>query len=386
MSALSRRATRASIGLVAASFLSVQGCQDPVEQVPALPIQYQTEHLDIGTDFTLPVCAGNLRLLDEQVEFVEQYLNVEIEAPIRVSWYYSSMDLEGCENPVAGCWNGYDVRSNWEALNHELVHAVVGSSWNVAASPMFSEGLAVALEGEDLKSSKSNLEFTLAQEDLSTTNYETSGHFIRWLIEVYGISKFESAYSKADRGTSVEKIQVRALESTYGMSVDDLFAQYKDESPEYYRGLGPFSCGSNPLPWDGARWEHSFDLDCSEDHTLGRYGNLSTGEIWRRASVEIPSEGLYTIRVFGGAATLVHCLNEDTNTVVDPGEHVRKSWDDGRGHGLFPWGGWEDALYEPGVEWFVSLTPGYYVVWVGAQGVEPREVSVAIEAPDPTSP
>jgi hypothetical protein len=71
--------------LLASTLALLVGCDLP-------PIEYETEHLMIGTDREGPLRAGTLHEFDQQVQFVEQTLDFEVEGKLEVHIFEDGVD------------------------------------------------------------------------------------------------------------------------------------------------------------------------------------------------------------------------------------------------------------------------------------------------------
>ncbi len=362
----------------------------PQYEEASLEVTHETDYLEIGTDFENPVCAGNLKLMDEQVEFVAQVLEHELNGPFSVSWYEWYTDIEACSESAMACTkNNGNVYTNWDSMAHELVHAVANEV-NPDAPPVFAEGLAVMLEGVTLGTPFA-LSEVIAHENVSSVDYEGLGHFTRWLIDTYGIDAYLTAYEAAEWSDDIASSQNEAFRLAYGKEWSELVAEHKRDAPDYFRGLGPFEiCATDDvLPWNGERWEHTITVDCASDSTIARLGNLNQPEMWRRVAIEIPETGRYRFEFNSEysavAAQINACMSSDSAMEGDlpllDDWTVDTVWGEKRRFGLFQWVGWPANLgpFMPGHAaigvWF---EPGKYIIWVGAKGVDPADISVSI--------
>ena len=329
--------------------------------------------------------------MDEQVEFVAQLLEQELNDPFSVFWYEWYTDIEACPESAMACANNNgDVFTNWDSMAHELVHAVA-NELNPHAPPVFAEGLAVVLEGTTLPNLGSPTPDVTVHETLSSLSYVRVGHFTRWLVDTYGIDALLTAYEAARWSNDLAKRQDEAFKLAYGKGWNELLEEHERDAPDYFRGLGPFEiCATDDvLPWDGNRWEHTVVVDCASDSTIARLGNINEPEMWRRVAVEIPKTGWYRFEFsseFAAVAAQINaCMASDSAMeaelpVLDDWT-VETVWGDRRTLGLFGWVGWpaEFGPFMPGhPDVRVWFEPGKYIICVGAKGVDPVDISVSI--------
>lgn len=268
--------------------LTVSGCSD----LP--PIEYKTEYIDIGVDSDDPVCEGSLRALDDQVAWVEEQLEFEVDHRLTV-YLFADGPGEFCDfdDPGGGCYNPRreHVYSTLGAARHEVIHAAVDQLG--VPTPFFSEGIALALQGGMIgffwSTPSSNL--GLDTNDLS---YGTAGHFGRWMLERYPPDQIREIHDKSSttRGRSHAE---SAFEKVFGESFAEVEEEYFASSPEYYRTI---DITPKPAVGDGpgdgpGDWRVSLEFDCGSEDTRG----IEAGGMWREAVFQIASAGWYVLEV-----------------------------------------------------------------------------------------
>ncbi|MCA9656002.1 MAG: hypothetical protein H6712_02025 [Myxococcales bacterium] len=118
----------------------------------------------------------------EYIELVEDFLGAPSDERIEIYLYADSPPQCAlvCYTP-----EGY-IAANWNALDHEVVHAVVARFADPA--PFWNEGIAEVLtkRGTDRCGQVSVTDNVSARES-TEVDYATAGHFVRWLVETRGI-------------------------------------------------------------------------------------------------------------------------------------------------------------------------------------------------------
>ncbi|MEZ5480590.1 MAG: hypothetical protein R3E95_24830 [Thiolinea sp.] len=271
---------------------------------------------------------------------------------------------------VAGCWKPPTAYSSWDALSHELVHAVSAIEQEHPNS-VLAEGLAEALSGSVMVSlsaeSRASMRDRLgAAIDLSSSGYQSAGHFVRWLVNEFGFSAVWKFYTSASPQNASWDVG-DAVEEAFGISEGVLFDRYESESREFYPGLGPFRCGSGEqLQWSsGVGWKG--ELLCADERSVTRINADGSAEIWRRWSVAIPADGVYRVSVSGGGGSITRCLEEplDEAELPDfPASPIAVDWIAGQAPLYRPGGGGVNVL----VGQQLLLEAGSYDLWVARKG------------------
>lgn len=239
---------------------------------------YETEQLKITLDESLPgrLCEGDLRYLQGEVDRIEQTLGLQMHRPADVVLYRQRTD---CDSPQ-GCYDRrpHRVRATWASISHELVHAVArGRGPRKKNRAFFREGIAEAIS--DHTHFPRHLTWPSENLPISSSaglDYETAGHFSRWLLEHHGSAGLRALL----RGESFAAV--------YGESIEDAEQRWVAEAPWLYPHLDP--CPYPPLLADADGWAEALPLDCSRDDVRagGFVGLLETCR-----SFEIETPGLY---------------------------------------------------------------------------------------------
>lgn len=259
--------------------IGASACQEPL---PA--IRYVTEKALIGTDFDEEVCPYQLEAIDHQIRFVEDMLQAPSDEKVTI--YAYANDLPGCD--ALGCSYPEDdiIKTNWAAIDHEVVHAVVA---RFAAEPkvFWSEGIAVALEEKGTHEGWSRVMENVGITDFRQLDYSTAGHFVRGLLE----DEEPLLIRRVLEGESTDAV--------YGQSIEELAAAYEVGHPYAYPPWFPCDYPALPSPEEG-RWMETIDVSC--DHPEG-----TAGENYRRSvvrSVELAA-GTYALETVGGSGTRI---------------------------------------------------------------------------------
>ena len=348
-------------GLLAYSCV-LAACQELPE------LQYETEHLRIGTRFEESLCRGDLDRLEALVTDLEVQLDASVERPIEV-YVWSDIDADPpdwCDGNLEGCYVEADraIYTSERSIGHELVHAVVDTFADPA--PFWSEGAADALEFTRTQYSSSPPSETVESD---APNYSTASHFARWLINSYGIESYRALLRQG--GSARE-----AFASTYGLSIEEAEASYFDEAPASYGALN--ACGHPSLPSTGEGvWSESFEIDCASPHVYG--GSLS---MLIKRELVISEHGHYAVSTTADGGLLSRCQDEDyliAPTLDEPELYgdvpaYTEAVLDGY---LVPLPGNEEARV-------LELAPGRYELAVGYLSYETQTAEVEVaRVPDP---
>ncbi|EDM80665.1 hypothetical protein PPSIR1_37269 [Plesiocystis pacifica SIR-1] len=322
-----------------------------------MAIRYETEHLQIGTGFDYPLCAGDLAAYEAQVVGLESLLSTTVDEPITV-YLWEDAPSSYCGEGPQGCYSPDEnaIYTTSFALDHELVHAVV---YGFARPPgFFDEGSAEALRRRRLVSVQQP--DPLANFELSggEVDYGSAGLFMRWLWERFGAEAFIAILKD-------ERPPLEAFEAVYGMSPESAEAMFFEELPYGYPPLT--SCEVDPLPAvDEGRWEASVRLDCGSDDVYGGDGVRGTAR-----TVTLTEAGDYAVSFEGVSATIRRCADEILELAPEDGD---PAWGDVPPTTSTMRAGYVRAL-EPSNT--LTLVPGRYMVY--AVGAPEQSVSMAVE-------
>lgn len=279
---MTRVLLRLRLGLVGGA-LTCPACLD----LP--PIEYETEKALIGADFELELCPEDFVWIDRHIEFVEDMLDAQSDDKIEIYLY------AGQPPRCHGGLSCYDkrrrvVRTHWADLSHEVVHAVVD---RFAEPPTFwNEGIASALDANGTFAGVATVVQSVHVRDSLDLDYNTSGHFVRWLLEEHDPTLMRPI------------LEGGSFESLYGMPFADVADAYEKERPAAYPPW--FPCDYPLLPMEGGRWRETVEAACD---TPGGTRTDGIGFSVRRTVELMP--GRYEVQTLGGIGTrLLGCQLE----------------------------------------------------------------------------
>lgn len=318
------------MGILVASTMLV-ACSEPLPD-----IRYVTDKAEIGTDFDHTICPSDLAWLDGHIEFVEDFLGAPTGERIEI-YLYSDLPpqctLVGCYTP-----EGY-IAANWNALDHEVVHAVVDRFADPA--PFWNEGLAESLTKRGTyRGEQMTVTDNVSATESTEVDYATAGHFVRWLIETQGIDPV------------LDVLEGASVEQALGGTLDELEAEHAADAPYTYPPIRD-ACDFTPLPAVGdGEWAESIRVTCDEEG-VSRFEGF-----WLSAVrvVELTA-GRYELVVTGGeGARIVGC--QDRAWPEPPPEMVNGDVPNAVENGQTAWG----ILFESGPTHELELTDGRYKI------------------------
>lgn len=328
--------------------LAMFGCQ----QDSTLAISYQTEHLDIGVELDHPLCRGDLDALERIVLEVEDELEVEMQDVTTVYvWdderWWSGPNQNCQEDAALGCFDvsAGTVSTSYEALNHELVHATMGSR---GTHPFFDESVADIYAGDQTR-----LGSSLPSDSAGTDQYgidrATGRHFVRWIRERWGLHRLAQLL---DSGEST----FENFEGVYGVSLADAEAMYVDDAPFGYPSL--HVCTAPPLLGQDSTWTAQLGLDCDAGSDTRVAGD---GMIMHR-TFTIVTPGRYRIRTDADWFDIFRCSGPRADE-PQPGDDLK---DAPEHHAGYPIGAFHH--YTGGVVHQLELDAGTHDIGVGLLG------------------
>lgn len=287
----------------------VIGCNYPTK----LPIEYETEHLQIGTEPNdSPLCRGDLIALDQQIAKIEDELELELAKTYTVymwseeSWWAGAINNCHSSGTPFGCTSESraTIWTSREALSHELVHAVMGTSGSL--HPFFKEGLAELYGGRQTRFGFSAPSAN-ADADRFTSDIRTATHFLRWLRERWGPQPLARLARDGQSGFSDFK-------SIYGMTIEEAEQLYFVEAPHAYASL--YGCQEPDLASAEVieGWMDSLTLDCETGVDTRGAG---VGLIVHR-TLEVPEPGYYSVSTDGEWFDIYRCGNRFDAPAPDP--------------------------------------------------------------------
>jgi len=279
--------------ITAASILL--GCNFPTE----LPIRYETEHLEIGTEFDDSLfCRGDLLELERRVARTEDELEFTLKETYTVYvWSDESWGSGAAKNCGPGDALGCTRKSRatiWTtrfSLEHELVHAVIGKS---RLHPFFEEGLAEVYGGGQTRFGQSAPSAN-SSTDRASADVQTAAHFLRWLRERWG-PHYLALLARTEDGFD-------DFEAVYGMSINAAEQLYFAEAPYAYAAFDDCDAGDLAAADIADRWVDQIELDCDAGaDTL----NAGDGIIVHR-SLNISEAGYYSVMTDGEWFDIYRC-------------------------------------------------------------------------------
>lgn len=266
--------------LVSAALCTLACCQAPDERVVTEVGRVAVVRYDT------PLCAGDVLRMEELVHRVEDALDVTVTDPIPVFLYDRYADVtDRCWPGVAGCYTDGEVHTLWQALEHELVHAV--DSLLGTPAPFWSEGMAEALSSRTRRG-ETRVAVNVEIEDGRDIDIVTAGHFVRWLQVEYG-----------DEGLREIGADVPFLEA-YGIDLTDAIDDYEARAPWSYPDWDP--CRGELLEPTGVdAWELNVEIDCAEPFSTSE----SSLGIGATRVVDIERAGTYRVALHGGRSLQV---------------------------------------------------------------------------------
>lgn len=236
--------------------IALFGCEPDVEG-----LSYETPRMQIYTDFSEPLCQGNLDDMEGFIDSVEHTLGVEMPTPLEVYlWNEGEVPVhQGCSEDARSCYRPrpHRINSTFNFLYHELAHAAVADLGN--STIFLSEGLASAMEPRISLFKGINPAVQWHQTKKEARFYGYDGHFTRWLLDTYGPAPWRKLYE--GRGSE------RDFEKIYGISLSDASDQYLETSvwafAQIYRRSLP------TLPTGEFGWYEEVEFDCSGSDALG---------------------------------------------------------------------------------------------------------------------
>ncbi len=196
--------------------------------------------------------------LEESFHKAVNYLQVQYNNKITFFVYSSVQDKEKNSgfNGYGMAWPSlesaagfYESPQNYGAIGpHELVHLIVYWTVGIMTSLALDEGIAVAVTGHYMRSNEypDGIPVHIAAAQLNSMQkikpvsavfdnrawgsvhdqdhvlyYNQSGSFVAYLVESYGIQKFNQFYTRASANEYRSSFQ-----QIYGMSIDDFYQQW----------------------------------------------------------------------------------------------------------------------------------------------------------------
>jgi hypothetical protein len=215
--------------------------------------------------------------------------------------------------------------------HHELAHAA-NCEWRSGSAPAFQEGLAVNFEITKLTAKTDPYDFVLAAKPKGL-DYDAAGHFVRWLLETHDVAAFRELFETAPRNGGEQVLDV--LESVYGKSADELFAEYDETAP--YMWIPHRQCTDiDTLEPQAGVWEFNAIFDCDDPSTFGpderegtdiSYDYLATTAVYQSFLIDIETPGHYLFeREFDTWLQIERCLDQPSLTEAEAETLWQHDW------------------------------------------------------------
>jgi len=277
------------------------------EAEPPFEPQYETERLRIGTSLEARICSEVMNVWEAQIDEIEQLLGISRD----FAWLYLYADDEtgtigmdcGKDVPVKGCWRDPVVRTTFEAVTHELVHA-----WTATVRrgplPLLQEGIAVRMQGNAQRAGAALTMEDLYAEEIHERSYPAAGHFVAWLIATHGVERFMELYARSARKMTPAATSALFLD-VLGSTAEEVVLDYSTHSKELYPGAGALACGrAEPVAWKGDAAVWYADGSCEGGGWWGFEGSWGL----ERVTIELTTSGSYVFDTGGREFWLTHCL------------------------------------------------------------------------------
>ncbi len=286
--------------------MGVAACQ------PLPPLEYETEHLQLATDFSAPVCAGTLRQLESSTSRIVNALSSSPADDAFVVYWLEDDLLEFCDDDASGCYYpGTRVMfAKGQSIAHELVHAVIDSPGEVF---FVEEGLAELMNGEGVRYDPARLTGELASQlrlsrrayDHGQLDYPQAAHFLHWVQRSEGNDALRRLAATLSSGGGDDEISDQ-LEAIHGASLSAIEHRYAAEAPRTYAGAfddryETLELGSEPL------WA-SVPLACDHEDVLGPLPGAVPG-MYRVLRLKVTEARRARLSVDGDPGTRVELLD-----------------------------------------------------------------------------
>jgi hypothetical protein len=323
--------------------------------------RYETQHLRIATDFEEPLCRGDLDHYERVIATLESELDTTVEGTVDVHLWDLRMAPPGwCElENASGCFGDGVVYADQLSIDHELVHVVVATVGDPAA--FWSEGAAVSLQSD-----RTILNGSTPVENLDLEapllDYQTAGHFSRWLLETWGIERYRALLRASGSAQAT-------FEQTYDITIEEAQQQYFAEAPYSYGAF--ITCDYPDIPQIGnMRWSERIEIDCDNPYVYG--GPIGIGAY---RVLTITEAGNYTFLTSAEAGLISACPDQDFETEPMAGDPAL---------GDVPplTGGFMLEFEGEGVPRTLELIPGRYELAVGYSDYEARTAQLDVWAMD----
>lgn len=269
---------------------------------PLPEVAYETERVELATDFDAPVCRGTLDALDAQVDRVEDELDqIRDERPIRVYWLEGLVE-EQCGEGRGGCYFPATrvLFAESGSIDHEIVHAVLDSE---GVSYFLEEGLAELLSGvgvvyrpdPDGPGPARRLRLSPSEYRKGGLDYAAAAHFMHFVYAEAGAGAVRRLGREIEGDASPARLET-VIEEVMNDTVAVVEERYQTTAPRYYPGL---SQSRVPLlDLDDLAIGLDVALDCAEPDTRGPLPHQDVG-MYRVFRIDMPWAATVDVQLEG---------------------------------------------------------------------------------------
>jgi hypothetical protein len=338
-------------------------------------IDWEGVHVRFATTYDHLPCGRTLERLDQRAGWLQEDLASPLPDGKKITYYWlrpEDMGLSPC-GEMHSCTNGKrTVFSTTPFHHHELTHAVASTLGRSHA--LLEEGLATAFEEHsiliqpycpgEIAPCQEGVDrivedFQKAIEDRHDLHYLFAGHWVRFLIETYGLTSVKAIYEAVSLEADYSEVQ-SAFDQHVGMSVEETLDQWLADAPPCYPGMyntryDALEPADGP---DGPVWEHHIELRCDSPTVTEQRLN---SELWSHVNIDIGQAGQYYLEADASSETelrawLSDCSNCDwpmTDVAVPFGTQTEFTLTD-TNYCLFIWETkWDDIT---GIDTVVDVT------------------------------
>lgn len=249
---------------------------------------YESEDVTIRAYDSL--CAGDVAFVKRTLHRIETDLDAPGAGPIEIE-IVNQLPVPGCTSGAVGCSHDEGITTIWEFVDHELVHQVVSRRSETLPS-FWSEGLAEAFKGARTQRGDASVSESIPLEP-GDLDYNTAGHFVRWLWETRGVEAMRRVASG------------EPFEDVYGIDVDEAATLYEADAPWSFPPRSP--CDYPPLVRDESGVAN-VEVDCEADDSTAFGFWYGIGAPRR---LDLAAAGTYELRVEGGGGVSICACQTD---------------------------------------------------------------------------
>lgn len=299
--------------LFALAMLASLACSPDLAGLELPELQYEGEHVRVGTDFDVPICAGTIADFDREIERIEARLELGAEGKTDM-WILSSRERyehfcpESSNNCVPESVDGTLLRRHqpiamWHALAHDRVNRAERPLWS--SHPFFIEGLSEALGRAYCKPGSQGVLPSVAtmldpEEHSQFEFYEiyVAAQLTRWLIDTHGAQALQDFMLDVANDDDPEQVRA-AYQAAFGSSLDEDPYAHIDWSVAS-RHPSEIGCRGEPPPVDasGSVYSLQANLDCDSVMIRSNWYESRPEHMyqgWAEWRLEVESGGFYDL-------------------------------------------------------------------------------------------